>query len=200
MSINVGFDLDGVLVDSNVIFQTLIYKKFKTYNFKLYDDKGNERFTYHINGVERVKLWNCIHDGLLHCQPFMLPTDGMAKTVYKVWNLQNREPIVIITARPDDCVTETIAWLNENFPVPYDLHMVEPPKNGMGGKEKNTIVDAFELTHFVEDRFKYASDIARETDVEKVFLINKPYNRGRRVSNKVERIDWLSEVPKILTT
>ena len=196
---NIGFDMDGVLVESSVIFRTLIYNKFHRRDFEKIDDKGNVWFSYEISGISSSRIWDCIYNALLNYQQYMLPVDGMAHAITKLWEMQNKRTIQIISARPEDCIPQTAAWLDAHFPVPYALFVVAPPKNGTGNYDvKNKLVNELGLTHFVEDRLKYASEIARNTDVKKVFLLNKDYNRGRRVASKVERIDWLNQIIKII--
>jgi hypothetical protein len=197
--INVGFDMDGVLQDSQVIFKTLLFKKYKTYDMDGFDGKGNMRFAYFIDGVSSHDIWLVILEALTLYQPFMTPLDGMGKAVYKVWELQNKKPIQIITARPEEVRTETIDWLDQHFPVPYVLHIQPPPMNDVNKTDKSEIINGLGLTHFVEDRFRNCTEIANGSPcIEKLFLLNKPYNRGRRIGGKVERIDWLSEIHKIL--
>lgn len=194
MKLNVGFDMDGVLVDSQVVFRTLIYNKFRTYDIDARDKAGNILFSYDILGVPRSEIWDLIHEALKYYQPFMSPIEYMKEEIGYIYETQ-KKPIQIITARPDDCVDETDAWLKQHMPVPYALFVVNPPKNGVGEKNvKTDLVNELEISHFVEDRFKYASEIAGETNVEKVFLLNRPYNKGRRVREKVQRIDFLYQI------
>ena len=197
---NIGFDMDGVLVESGAIFRTLIYNRFNTRDFSKVDVKGNERFSFEIKGISSDSIWKEIHKGLKFYQDYMTPIDGMSKAITKLWKKQNKRAIQIISARPKDCIPQSEAWLDTYFPVPYALFVVDPPLNGAGNHDvKNKLVNQLKLSHFVEDRFKYASEIAQNTNVEKVFLLNKSYNRGRRVAGNVERIDWLCEIPKILS-
>lgn len=194
--LNVGFDMDGVLVDSQPIFQTLIYNKFKTYDMEAKDNKGNILFSYHIDGVPRAEIWELIHEGLKYYQPFMSSVNGMKEELEFIWLAQEKRPIQIISARPEDCFVETNEWLMRHTPVPYNLYVVDPPKNGVGEKNvKTDLVNDLKLSHFVEDRFKYASEIAAQCpNIQKVFLLNREYNKGRRVRDKVHRIDHFYQI------
>jgi len=191
----IGFDFDGVIQNSNMVFKVLMYNTFGTMDFKSYDGAGNERFKYEIEGVSTTKIWNVIHKSMREYQPLMEPIAGapdLLRTVYA----QSLQPIEIITARPDDVREATEEWLKTHIKVPCNVHIVPPPKNGDGVKNaKVDIIWNLELDAFVEDRFKYASKIAQGCEnIQHMFLLNKPYNMGRRVAGKVHRIDSLYEL------
>jgi uncharacterized HAD superfamily protein len=193
---NIGFDLDGVLQDSSQLFQVMMKKNFGTTDFKSKDDAGNERFSYHIDGVSNQRIWNTIHDVLKNYQQYAKPCIHIMYPL--MWVVENqKKPLQIISARPDDVWDETVAWLNRYIPVPYELYFVAPPKNGRGGT-KNDLIISLGITHFVEDRFKNASEIAQLDAIQNVFLVNRPYNKGRRVANKVIRISHVDELIRYL--
>lgn len=189
---NVGFDLDGVLQDSGQLFQIMMRKNFGTNDFKGKDDAGNERFSYHVDGISNQRIWNTIHDVLKNYQQYAKPCIHIMYPLMWIVERQ-KKPLQIISARPDDVWDETIEWLERYIPVPFVLHFVAPPRNNHGGTKNDLIVD-LGLTHFVEDRFKYASEIAQLEPIQNVFLVNRSYNKGRRVANKVIRIDYVDEL------
>ena len=190
--IKIGFDLDGVLCNSSVVFRTLIYKEYGTYDFRDIDDKGNERFKFRIEGVTDASIWNVIKEALVHYQSFMAPVEGAVQFVRNLHTLTGK-PIEIISARPctNEIATETHAWCQYNLQVPYHLTLVNPPENGSKDEDmvKNLIVKQFELEYFVEDRLKYSSQISKVDCIKKVFLLNRIYNMGRRTAEKVVRVD-----------
>jgi hypothetical protein len=190
----IGFDFDGVIMNIAPIFRAMIYNTFKTHDYLVYDGKGNELFKYGIEGVSNTKIWNVIHKVMREYQPCASPVAGAVELLHKVYG-HSMEPIEIVTARPDDVEEQTRAWIENHFKVPYNLTMVPPPKNGHEKNAKVGVINELELDAFVEDRFKYASEIAQQCDnIRMMFLLNKSYNTGRRVAGKVIRIDSLYEI------
>lgn len=193
--LNVGWDLDGVLQDSAQLFRVMMYNTFGTWDFKGKDEAGNERFKYEIEGVSNTKVWNVIKKVMLEyqheCQPFV-------DSIYALTMCANPpDPVHIITARPKEALEPTVEWCDRYIPVPHVIWFVDPPKNDDADSKNAKTRDVIDLglTHFVEDRFKYASELAKECpDIEKVFLINKPYNKGRRTAEKVMRVDTPFEI------
>jgi hypothetical protein len=172
-----------------------MYNTFGTHDIDGKDDAGNIKFKYQIEGVSSTKIWNVIHKALREYQPCAYPIDGAVELLAKVYR-NTKEPVPIISARPDDVKSHSKEWLDTYFKVPYDLHFVSPPKNveAVFGR-KVELINEMKLDAFVEDRFKEASTIAQNCpDLKIQFLLNKPYNKGRRVAGKVVRIDSLYEI------
>jgi hypothetical protein len=196
--INVGYDLDGVIMDSAILFRAMIYNKFKTYKYNSYDKAGNEKFKWEIEGVSSTKVWNVIHTVLREYQPFCPPFPGAVACVAESFFLNGEKPVHIVTARPKDVEDQTREWLDEHLKdIEYELWIVDPPKNDktLNQEVKNELVNDLGLTHFVEDRLKYASQIVKGCpSIEKVYLLNRSYNKGRRSPKNVQRIDDITEV------
>jgi len=191
--IKIGWDLDGVIMHTQPMFRAMIYNRFKTYDVDHKDDRGNVLFKYAVEGESDQKVWNVIHEVLRNYQPFCEPVYEAMYVIHEIWHITH-QPLTIITARPKDVERQTHEWLEANLDCDYDLYIVDPPKNGQSPDKnvKSVLVDELELDWFVEDRFKYASQIAKECEgIERIYLLNREYNRGRRTAEKVKRVDNL---------
>lgn len=194
--LNVGWDLDGCLINTSDMFRAMLYNKYGTKDLKKTDAAGHERFKFEVEGVSDQKVWNVIHKVLDEYQEFCPPFVDSMYTLHRLYEVQ-QTPVHVITARPDSCADATREWLDTYIGVPYVLWVVDPPKNdkALATNVKTEDVNDLGLTHYIEDRFKYASQLAKECpNLEKVYLINKPYNVGRRTAEKVQRIDSALEI------
>lgn len=158
----VGFDIDDIVLDtyiglakaSNDLFGIEIPRKPKDFlelSRRLDDDQRDILFTFTLNNFSYLNVNNSSLE-LMHLLK------------------EKQDKIIFITRRPLNVEDGLRKILDLIIPMPYILRICN-------GFTKSEYACHFGLTHFIEDRYKYARSLA-EKDV-KVFLNKKPWNNYR---------------------
>ena len=95
-----------------------------------------------------------------------------------------------VTARQEGLKDITVEWLKEWLKVPFTVDI------GIESDKKGEHLKSLGFDAFVEDRFQTAIDLS--TKIEHTFLLNRPWNKGREVPEKVKRISSLQEIEPYL--
>lgn len=180
----IGFDLDGVICDLYTPFRRSILLSFGV---------DTEHFCSTFNFIENLPCFESPDEAYEHFHTFIekehscfLPYLGVRETLYYLNYLLKKIPIV--TARKNiEELTEN--WLSSVFPeINFDMHYCS-------SVDKPRILSELGLRYFVEDRYRTTVSIAKEVpSIETVFLVNRSWNIGRKLPDKVVRVDLLSDI------
>jgi hypothetical protein len=184
-----AFDLDGVVMDSYEIFRRYFMNK---YHVDIgYNGSGNHsRFSFRASCPAIPSDSECGEDV---ADALMLFHDEIQPIPHSIHALQSiyqffGQPLIFITARESYgqmIMDKTRMWLDRHLVgVPYEIHF---------SYEKLNFLRNNWVTHYVDDRFKYADELA--PSVDRYFMINSDWNAGREpLSTNVTRIDNLIEM------
>lgn len=168
----IGIDIDGVIADSDVALRQAILDSYGVH----IPPCGERSYTPKVEGVPYEDVLRTINNRIADDE--ILPFDGTIEAM-NILHEAIREPITLITARPEYIRDHTLDWLKTHFPdVRFDVIFSED-KLGPS-RERNINV-------FIEDRFKTANDLANY--MQGVYLVNRPWNENREVHWKVIRVD-----------
>ncbi len=169
-------DIDGVILDIYPHLKNLVNKEWgveiKNQNKYTIEVEGhtteevNELFGKHINKI----TYNCM----------------LCEGAGEIIKFSNYEKLNFITVRPNHSITSTYDRIEGLLGRSVNISFV----NG----SKIEVVNKYNPRYFIEDRFLYANDIAENTNVEEVFLIDREWNRNRVPHTKVTRVKNIKEV------
>ncbi|RLD16219.1 MAG: hypothetical protein DRI36_06005 [Caldiserica bacterium] len=182
----IGIDIDGVLTDTANVFLDYVYRIYgKRYTVsQITDYFFEEVLDLSIEEVNRI--WEEIfRDNIWENLP---PIDGAVEVVQE---LQRKYPIYIITARPEIALEGTKKWL-ENYGIKYEKLIIANLDTKVGFMRKENI----NLTYFIEDRWEFAVEFAKEGIF--VFLLNQPWNIKKGDFPGVRRVNNWKEIGEIL--
>jgi phosphoglycolate phosphatase-like HAD superfamily hydrolase len=184
-----AFDLDGVVMDSYEIFRKFFMQKYLVDIG--YNGSGNHRcFNFMASCPEIKSDKQCeqdVTDALILFHDEILPIPHSIRALQAIWHFFER-PLIFITAREfygTMIMDKTRKWLDDYLEgTPYEIHF---------SYEKVQFLRDHGVTHYVDDRFKYADELA--PNVERYFMINSDWNFGRDpFAGNVTRIDNLLEM------
>jgi len=187
MKNKIAFDLDGVISDTYSVYRLEFIKlynidiakhpKYKITTYKIFlPNVSDKDISYTIFKVI-TQYWEEIH-----------PYPDAVEALNLFYNYY-KKPIEIVTARKysrqEEVCDATYAWLNKNFPnIKFNVCFA-------GHDEKTKFLKENKFNIFVEDRLRNANRISNQID--KVYLINRMWNLGRRENDNVERVKSLKE-------
>lgn len=189
----IAFDLDGVLTDYNAGFLPFYNKRNGT-NFRN-EDMFSHDYTKVFN-VSGEHVHNEL-DAFYQSPAFdTIPPEEGAEEAIRTLHVRN--PLYVITARPDATYKKTIACINGFFLGGFlKIHFTGYNYGNGGPKQKKSIVCLTEgYTTIVEDSIENARECA-ERGI-RVLLRTKPWNVNEEVSSPIQRVENLQEVLKIL--
>lgn len=103
--------------------------------------------------------------------------------------------LYVITSRPETFRNETINWLDKNFPKKFNDIILTNQFNRVDGAKKITkgeVAKKLKLKYMIEDAPHHAEDLI-ESGIG-VLLLEKPWNKNAKVSNKVKRVKHWDDV------
>jgi hypothetical protein len=172
----IAFDFDGVICDVHHIFRGHFFDKWgitinkeedqDTFEFTPTDGKFPDKWWEEIPvAIARGAIW------ALDCIQCM-----------------SDEPIQIITARePSQAVMRvTRDWCDKLFTFPYRIDFCAT------SEEKDDILDLMQIEYYVDDRYKTVNSLAK--NINTCFLMERPWNRGRKLAGNVVEIKTLWEM------
>lgn len=190
----VGIDIDGIfcnaheealrqLKEKGVIPDSVTKEDCKTWNLEW--DEVNKTGLPNVT-AEMV-------DNIFSSPKTYADSDPIVDAIEAINKLNDRAITVLVTSRSDTPELKKVTedWLAKNK-VKYDnLYMT---------KKKSYVCSELRLLYFIEDNVKYADDIAPH--VEKVYLIDQPWNREAKVlfSNNTLKIDSVSSAVEDIIT
>lgn len=188
-----AFDLDGVVMDSYEIFREFFMHKYFV-DIGCNGSGNHNVFDFRKSCPDIKSDEECmqdVKDALILFHDRMLPIPYAIDALQSIWYLFKR-PLIFITAREfygQIIMDKTHRWLDDHLEgVPYEVHF---------SFEKTKFLKERGITHYVDDRFKYADELAPYVD--RYFMLNSDWNAGReptspnitRISNLIEMFDHI---------
>jgi uncharacterized HAD superfamily protein len=182
MSLKIGCDLDGVLVDFVTAGKNLMTSLFPHIDGTglSYDDHFNK-----LSKPEQDELWDRIKNG-----DFWLTLEPIkeAEPLFVALNhaFHKGHEIYFITSRPGN----RVKYYSEQWLLKYlfNIPTVIISKTH-DGESKGKIAAALDLDIMIEDTRNYALMIIALATRCEVLLINQPWNEGP-ITGKMHRVDW----------
>ena len=182
---NIGVDIDGVIVDADTQFRKYMKKLFKRdfprSKVKCYKYEECFEFTEY----EFETLYSLFSDEDLWMG--MRPVNGAANAL-KILSKENN--LIIITSRPLKVKEVTIKWLKK-YNIPYnEIHFALDKKDQLADKLE------YQFDYFLEDHPNFAIKLA-DLGME-VLLFSYPWNKSVNRHPKIRRVSGWDEALKII--
>jgi len=182
----IGVDIDDVMTTTSAVYldrvEKMLNRKFNREDLTEY--LFEDSLDLSLAEVERV--WQVLlQDDIWENMPTL---EGMQPTVER---LQKKYPLFIVTSRPILLKEKTEKWL-ANMKINYDKLIF----TDMTTKLKYITEENISLTHFIEDRWDFAWELAAG-GIE-VLLFDQPWNRKQAVCPGMRRVQNWQEIEKLL--
>jgi len=189
MITKIGYDIDGCVIDSAPWFSLALMLRFDTEDIRLKDDNGKEMFYFSIPTADPKVVTNIINYTIVKYHHAMREVQGAKYWIRYITCIEGQNPIYL-TARQDyGGMTDSKLheWMFDNdMPRPYIYKRITEHHN----KPKH--VQDLGLTHYVEDRYRNAHEIAPY--VSKVYLLNTDYNDRPLLAPNIKRVFGWQEI------
>ena len=184
--INIGFDIDNVILDFTEAFLRTASDKFGILKKAKYSDVTRYAF-YECLDISRDKCFEIV-DYVLD-NPFECKIKAVPGAIKVLTDLSKYTPLIFVTARKEKFKKTTKKSVYSILPdVDKSKIIIEHCK----GSEKHLILDKLEVNFFIEDRTKNCR-ILNEKGI-KTYLVNKPWNNKTRPNDSFTRIDTWEEI------
>jgi len=175
----IAFDIDGVISNTEPIFDREIFKKTG------HDISGTyNTFYIEVPGVDPKDVTNMITTSILECSEDIKPWPDALVGLKQIYAKTKVMPL-FLTARPKILEDVTRWWLDKHIKCPYVLMFRRGADKGPYLKSKGYNV-------FVEDRLRTANQLSKH--ISSIFLVNRPWNKDRDTEWNVIRVDGMIEV------
>lgn len=185
--IPLSFDIDGVLANGWPLLSDELRRR---YNVNCGINEPRTFLLEKILPLTQNQIWECV-DGYIKRWNEVEPVEGALD--FLTWYLnKTKNTIYIITSRPEYLREYTTKWI-ERFIPPHKYELYFSSKDC----PKSVIMDTIDSEILIEDRLKYATEVAERGKV--VILLDKTYNRDddRREHPFITVADDWSEVGTI---
>ncbi|PIP55788.1 MAG: hypothetical protein CO183_00770 [Candidatus Zambryskibacteria bacterium CG_4_9_14_3_um_filter_42_9] len=189
---NIGFDLDDVLLD---FMNSLI-----PYHNNVFGT-NNEREHFKNNDI--ASIWSCTKEEEIQrvfdffASPEHLQASPIPGAVEGIRNLKEHHNLSVITARPEELKEKTIEWLEKHYANMFDGIYFTNQYHGSGPKRsKGEICHELGVNIFVDDILENAEDVV--SFGIPVLLFDKPWNQAE-VRSPITRVRSWEEIMKILS-
>ncbi len=187
----IGVDVDEVLanfIEPYCDFHNRVYgTSVKPQNFHSY------KF-WEVHGGTRDETTRKVHE-FYATREFasMEPHEGSHEAVEL---LSLKHEMTIITSRLPGIEAATVDWIKKYYPgIFLTVNFTHNSYAGEGGLRKAEIISRLGVDVMIEDSAEYALQCSPE--VEKLVLIDRPWNRAPMPSNVVRVTSW-DEIPKAI--
>lgn len=189
MTMKIGIDVDDVLAES--MGHLVDFHNQKNGN----DLKFEDVFSFNLSGVwnmeTKEEMFNHILD--FYKSPFFKKIEPFSNTKEIIFKLSKTNQLAAITGRPTIIKNETILWLEKFYPNCFsEIHF----SNHFPGEDKNLskadfcLENGYEL--LIEDSGEFALECAQKGI--KVFLFNKPWNKGFTLHANIIPVNTWEEI------
>lgn len=169
----IGFDLDGVLYP----WHEIVYEYYKLNNKTKSD--YDTFWTVSVPNFNKLELDFLLNTEILYGSACIRkPVLSLLCTLSKLYE------IFYVTARTENLRLVTESWLRRN-------HLPSKKNLYMGNIAKKDVVEKLGIDYFVEDRLHIAEELSERC--KKVFLIDKPWNKGTDKFIRLYNIEDLYE-------
>jgi uncharacterized HAD superfamily protein len=175
MTMNLGFDIDGVISNFTIHFVDIIQKRYGT------TLSNADMYSYDINlvlGITKDEVADIVNETLKSD----LPLNPLAKETLDKLNSEGHN-IYLLTARSDELIEHTLNWLKQKGIVYKDIFHLTSGK-------KNLVEVSIDLA--VEDNLEEAVELTKK--VKHVLLFDQPWNKTKNVKGLIKRVYSWSEV------
>lgn len=177
----IGFDCDDCVIDTITALNRVSKKRYGI------DVTSSKSFDLKQHGLSQYEVDDIIKTALMDWQN-VDPVNG-AIDFMRRYHEETRNVLEFITYR-GNWIPEyfTFSWFDKWIPdIPYKVYF---PKHE---QTKSSFVKELGIEVYVEDRFKYAIEVADHCDL--VVMMNKPWNFGRMFNKtNIYRVDSWQEV------
>jgi uncharacterized HAD superfamily protein len=184
----IAVDLDEVLAQFLQSFIDFHNEKYGTH-FKLSDFHS-----YHLHNawggtveeaIEKVYQFHKT-DHFKNIRPVQDAQESLQK-------LKKGNEIFIVTSRQNEIMHETEVWLDKHFPDTFSgIHFANHFSKSGIKRTKKEICDELGIEVLIEDSPDYAIECIKPG--RKIFLLNYPWNKERKVPNEIQRVDSWKEI------
>jgi 5'(3')-deoxyribonucleotidase len=179
----VGFDLDGVVIDSYCIMLESINKKFNTAFCPINNPMPYDSNAYNLSRNDFMGVFN--HLALTHQLPLM---PGALETLQQYYKKTKR--LVFITHRHNpEVIVKTREFIRENIKLPYELYACYKC-------EKPSIAKDLGITVFIDDHPDVCETFLK-TDI-KVYLFTALWHSLGFNTSKFDMVNNWEEIANII--
>lgn len=190
--LNIGLDLDDVLIDFNTALCDFHNREYGT-NLSRDDIK-----TWHLE-----KVWNCnLEEAIARIFDFYhsseleeaKPVEGAVEVVSRLSKGNN---LHIVTSRSDTVKNKTLEWVEKYFPFLVDSVNFTNHFDRDSKESKAEVCIKMGIKIFVEDAPIHVEDLS--THIEKVYLFDAPWNRSYKdIPKNVKRMSSWKDIEEDL--
>lgn len=181
----IAYDVDGCIVDSAPWFTLPLLVNAGIVGKEIYskDGKGNEIFDYNTPGISHTAMSDIIAKSISIYHPYMRPVMGAVQAIRDIHAVTGEIPHYL-TCRRSDTNSAFFMWQEaQGLPPKYVYKQL-----GRHSDKAKWLKD-WGVTHYVEDRYKNACEIAAAGI--RVYLMDRPYNNRPFKSKRITRVyDW----------
>lgn len=184
----IGYDIDGCVLNSSPFFIKALMDKYDIHDIRHKDKNGHETFYFDLK-VPSEEVSEIINYTIVKYHHIMKEVFGAKDSIRHIWSVIGDKPI-FLTARKDyyglmdNCFHN---WMQHNeMLMPYIYKRVNRHR------DKIEAVKELGLTHYVEDRYKNAHDLAPW--LKKVYLLDTDYNDRPLMAYNIQRVYHWTEI------
>ncbi len=183
---NIGIDIDGVILDTVEVYLNYIErvtgKKYcqediTEYLFENCVDITEEEMSMALGKMIEDDIWGEI--------PFY------PEALKSLRHIGTKKNLYIKTSRPEVARESTLQWIKE-----HDIPVRRAVFTDMESKLSYIKDENIKLDCFVEDRFKFALEVAG--DGVKVLLVDRPWNKKYKLENGIVRVKNWNQILDII--
>lgn len=188
--INIGFDLDDILLDFNNAYRVHLNKKYNK------DTKREDYYSIYSGDVFQLseeEAESALDNFFFHNDHLTATTvDGSEEIVKRLSQKYNLE---IITAKPDTLEEHTKTWLDKYFPDMFSIvHFANWFSKDKEKRKKSDICKERNISVFIDDSLETAIDIS--SIGIPVLLFDTPWNQTEALPKGVIRVFSWEEIEK----
>ncbi len=181
----IAYDVDGCIVDSAPWFTLplLVNAGMVGKDINVYEAGNHQTFDFNVPGMSRTTMSDIIAKSITIYHQYMRPVMGAVQAIRDIHAVTGEIPHYL-TCRRSDTNVAFFMWLEaQGLPSKYLYKQLGRHT------EKAKWLKEWGVTHYVEDRYKNAVDIAAAGI--RVYLMDRPYNDRPFKSKRITRVyDW----------
>lgn len=181
----IGYDIDGCVVDSAPFFTALLMQKYELEDIRARDKDGHEKFYFKLKDVPGEEVSELIAYAISKYHPVMREVQGAVWAISQIYCVTGDKPIYL-TTRKGYPTPAHIDVLFDNWLTDRGLNMPYICKRVTRHGQKPEWAQKLGITHYVEDRYKNAHQLAEVC--EKVYLMHTEYNNRPIKAPNIQRV------------
>ena len=177
------FDFDGTICNTEPILRSAIFGK---YHYDLLPD--HKSYKIQVPGVSDEEMGDFIRITLKRTSVDIQPYPDTIESLQRIYK-NTSWSIAIVSARNPSLHKETDLWCQKHFDFPYSVDLIPE------GKKKEFLND-HNASIWIDDHIGVLNDIC--SPEISGYLLDRRWNRYKKVSDYALRINKLSEFVKIM--